>query len=109
MLIFLPKSGRAIALPTLPFATPIIGTGVKFHCLIYLGGCFNSVCQIVEWYYVCVCVFVCVCVCVCISCSLLFMQVESGGTVLSTNWEEVGTKKVEMKPPDGMEFKKYEI
>lgn len=34
--------------------------------------------------------------------------VESGGTVLSTNWDEVGKKKVEMKPPDGMEFKKYE-
>ncbi|XP_059144037.1 protein SGT1 homolog [Physella acuta] len=33
---------------------------------------------------------------------------ESGGTVLSTNWSEVGTKKVEVKPPDGMEFKKWE-
>ncbi|XP_003383628.1 PREDICTED: protein SGT1 homolog [Amphimedon queenslandica] len=35
--------------------------------------------------------------------------VESGGTVLSTNWGEVGNKKVEVKPPDGMEFKKYEM
>lgn len=35
-------------------------------------------------------------------------QVESGGTVLSTNWDEVGNKKVDMKAPDGMEFKKYE-
>jgi suppressor of G2 allele of SKP1 len=35
--------------------------------------------------------------------------VESGGTVLSTNWDEVGQKKVEMKTPDGMEYKKYEI
>ncbi|KAF8563469.1 hypothetical protein P879_06997 [Paragonimus westermani] len=34
---------------------------------------------------------------------------ESGGTVLSTNWKEVGKEKVEMKPPDGMEYKKYEI
>ncbi|KAK7489869.1 hypothetical protein BaRGS_00018891 [Batillaria attramentaria] len=34
---------------------------------------------------------------------------ESGGTVLSTNWGEVGKSKVEVKPPDGMEFKKYEI
>ena len=33
--------------------------------------------------------------------------VESGGTVLSTNWGEVGKKTVECKPPDGMEFKKY--
>ncbi|XP_028409356.1 protein SGT1 homolog [Dendronephthya gigantea] len=33
--------------------------------------------------------------------------VESGGTVLSTNWSEVGNKKVECKPPDGMQFKKY--
>jgi suppressor of G2 allele of SKP1 len=40
---------------------------------------------------------------------LFICQVESGGTVLSTNWSEVGQGPVEMKPPDGMEFKKYEI
>ncbi|XAR55097.1 hypothetical protein NMG60_11030486 [Bertholletia excelsa] len=34
--------------------------------------------------------------------------VESSGTVLSTNWKEVGTKKVEGSPPDGMELKKWE-
>lgn len=33
---------------------------------------------------------------------------ESGGTVLSTNWKDVGQKKVEMKPPEGMEFKQYD-
>jgi len=32
---------------------------------------------------------------------------ESGGTVLSTNWAEIGKEKVTVKPPDGMEFKKY--
>ncbi|XP_046561999.1 LOW QUALITY PROTEIN: protein SGT1 homolog, partial [Haliotis rubra] len=32
---------------------------------------------------------------------------ESGGTVLSTNWTEVGKDKVEVKPPDGLEWKKY--
>lgn len=32
---------------------------------------------------------------------------ESGGTVLSTNWQEVGEKQVEVKPPDGTEFKKW--
>lgn len=32
---------------------------------------------------------------------------ESGGTVLSTNWNEIGSKPVEVKPPDGMEYKKY--
>ncbi|ESO09288.1 hypothetical protein HELRODRAFT_168250 [Helobdella robusta] len=32
---------------------------------------------------------------------------ESGGTVLSTNWNEIGAKKVDVKPPDGMEFKKW--
>jgi suppressor of G2 allele of SKP1 len=37
------------------------------------------------------------------------VQSESGGTVLSTNWGEVSKDKVEVKPPDGMEFKKYEI
>ena len=36
------------------------------------------------------------------------MQVESGGTVLSTNWGEVGKEKVERKPPDGMEWRDYE-
>lgn len=34
--------------------------------------------------------------------------IESGGTVLSTNWDQVGQDKVEMKPPDGVEFKKWE-
>ncbi|PZC76390.1 protein SGT1 homolog [Helicoverpa armigera] len=34
--------------------------------------------------------------------------VESGGTVLSTNWQQVGQDKVEMKPPDGVEFKKWD-
>ncbi|KAK6135125.1 hypothetical protein DH2020_031116 [Rehmannia glutinosa] len=35
-------------------------------------------------------------------------KVESNGTVLSTNWKEVGHKKVEGSPPDGMEVKKWE-
>merc|ERR1712142_469681 len=30
---------------------------------------------------------------------------ESNGTVLSTNWGEIGGKKTEMQCPDGMEFK----
>ena len=34
--------------------------------------------------------------------------VESGGTVLSTNWKDVKDKPVECKPPDGMELKKWE-
>ncbi len=33
---------------------------------------------------------------------------ESNGTVLSTNWEEIAKKTTETKPPDCMEFKKYE-
>uniref|UniRef100_A0A915D3F0 SGS domain-containing protein n=1 Tax=Ditylenchus dipsaci TaxID=166011 RepID=A0A915D3F0_9BILA len=33
---------------------------------------------------------------------------ESCGTVLSTNWSQVGAQKTEVKPPDGMEFKKYD-
>ncbi|XP_011495101.1 PREDICTED: suppressor of G2 allele of SKP1 homolog [Ceratosolen solmsi marchali] len=32
---------------------------------------------------------------------------ESGGTVLSTNWAEVGKGKVEKKPPDGLEWKSW--
>lgn len=34
---------------------------------------------------------------------------ESGGTVLSTNWSEVGKRKVERKPPDGMEWKPWNV
>lgn len=33
---------------------------------------------------------------------------ESGGTVLSTNWGEISKDRVEVKPPDGMEFKKWD-
>ncbi|XP_013413149.1 protein SGT1 homolog [Lingula anatina] len=33
---------------------------------------------------------------------------ESGGTVLSTNWGDIGAKKTEVKPPDGMEYKSWE-
>jgi hypothetical protein len=29
------------------------------------------------------------------------------GTVLSTNWKDIGAKKTEIKPPTGMEHKKY--
>lgn len=34
--------------------------------------------------------------------------VESNGTVLSTDWKDVGSKKVEGSPPDGMEMRKWE-
>jgi suppressor of G2 allele of SKP1 len=34
---------------------------------------------------------------------------ESGGTVLSTNWAEIGAKTTEAQPPEGMEARKYEI
>lgn len=33
--------------------------------------------------------------------------VESGGTVLSTNWEDVGKRTVECTPPTGMEAHKW--
>lgn len=33
---------------------------------------------------------------------------ESGGTVLSTNWKEVGEKKIDIQAPDGLEFKKWD-
>ncbi|NXY47257.1 SGT1 protein, partial [Ceuthmochares aereus] len=32
---------------------------------------------------------------------------ESGGTVLSTNWSDVGKRKVEVNPPDDMEWKQF--
>ncbi|XP_017475939.1 PREDICTED: protein SGT1 homolog [Rhagoletis zephyria] len=33
---------------------------------------------------------------------------ESGGTVLSTNWQEVSKDKVDIKPPEGAEFRKWD-
>ena len=33
---------------------------------------------------------------------------ESGGTTLSTNWDEVGKAPVEVKPPSGSEARKWE-
>lgn len=33
---------------------------------------------------------------------------ESNGTVLSTNWDEVSQAQVDVKPPDGCEFRKWE-
>jgi len=33
---------------------------------------------------------------------------ESNGTVLSTNWNEIGSKNTEIKPPDSMEYKKWD-
>jgi suppressor of G2 allele of SKP1 len=33
---------------------------------------------------------------------------ESNGTALSTNWDEVGKKRVEVTPPDGMIAKPFE-
>jgi suppressor of G2 allele of SKP1 len=32
---------------------------------------------------------------------------ESGGTVLSTNWEDVGKAPVKGSPPEGLEMKKW--
>lgn len=39
--------------------------------------------------------------------AMMKSYVESNGTALSTNWAEVGQKKVETTPPDGMEAKKW--
>lgn len=33
---------------------------------------------------------------------------ESGGTVLSTNWDEIAKEKTDVKPPDGMEYKTWD-
>ncbi|VDN03993.1 unnamed protein product [Thelazia callipaeda] len=32
---------------------------------------------------------------------------ESSGTVLSTNWQEISKKRTRIRPPEGMEFKKW--
>ena len=41
-------------------------------------------------------------------CYIFLLQQQSGGTVLSTNWADIGKKDVDIKPPDGMEFKKWD-
>lgn len=33
---------------------------------------------------------------------------ESGGTVLSTNWNEIAKERVKVQPPEGVEFKKWD-
>ncbi|CDR37071.1 CYFA0S01e07030g1_1 [Cyberlindnera fabianii] len=40
--------------------------------------------------------------------AMMKSYIESGGTALSTNWDEVATKKYDISPPDGMEVKKWE-
>ncbi|VDK65972.1 unnamed protein product [Anisakis simplex] len=39
--------------------------------------------------------------------AMLKSYTESGGTVLSTNWNEIKKKRTEIKPPEGMEFKRW--
>lgn len=39
--------------------------------------------------------------------AMLKSYTESAGTVLSTNWNDIKSKKTEIKPPEGMEFKKW--
>ncbi|KAF9270194.1 SGS-domain-containing protein [Marasmius fiardii PR-910] len=39
--------------------------------------------------------------------AMLKSYTESGGTTLSTNWEEVKKSKVEVKPPEGSEWKRW--
>ena len=39
--------------------------------------------------------------------AMMKSYVESNGTSLSTNWEQVGKQRIEPDPPDGMEVKKW--
>ncbi|KAI9219945.1 SGS domain-containing protein [Blastocladiella britannica] len=41
--------------------------------------------------------------------AMIKSYVESNGTALSTNWDEVGKGKVETQPPAGMEAKPFEL
>jgi suppressor of G2 allele of SKP1 len=40
--------------------------------------------------------------------AMMKSYVESNGTCLSTNWEDIGKRKVDITPPDGMVAKKFE-
>uniref|UniRef100_A0A8C2QGS0 Protein SGT1 homolog n=1 Tax=Cricetulus griseus TaxID=10029 RepID=A0A8C2QGS0_CRIGR len=42
-----------------------------------------------------------------VKCAMNKSFIESGGTVLSTNWSDVGKRKVEINPPDDMKWKQY--
>ena len=39
--------------------------------------------------------------------AMMKSYVESGGTALSTNWDEVKKEKVPVKPPQGSEWKQW--
>ncbi|PSS37652.1 hypothetical protein PHLCEN_2v476 [Hermanssonia centrifuga] len=39
--------------------------------------------------------------------AMMKSYMESGGTTLSTNWDEVGKSPVDVKPPEGSEWKKW--
>src|ERR1700761_1023187 len=39
--------------------------------------------------------------------AMMKSYVESGGTTLSTNWDEVSKENVTVKPPEGSEWKKW--
>jgi len=39
--------------------------------------------------------------------AMMKSYLESGGTVLSTNWDDVGKAPVKGSPPDGMEMHKW--
>uniref|UniRef100_A0A0N5AGF8 SGS domain-containing protein n=1 Tax=Syphacia muris TaxID=451379 RepID=A0A0N5AGF8_9BILA len=39
--------------------------------------------------------------------AMLKSYTESAGTVLSTNWNEIKSKRTAIQPPDGLEFKKW--
>ncbi len=39
----------------------------------------------------------------------LYVQSESGGTVLSTNWDEIAKQKTECKPPDVNRYSLFTI
>jgi len=39
--------------------------------------------------------------------AMMKSYLESGGTVLSTNWDEVGSGEVKGSPPEGLEMKKW--
>lgn len=40
--------------------------------------------------------------------AMMKSYVESNGTCLSTNWDDIGKRKVDVTPPDGMIAKKFE-
>ncbi len=82
--------------------------GPLYHLLVCVPWCvYPGVCTLVcvPW---CVYPGVCTLVYQRMRAFVFLFQTESAGTVLSTNWNEIGSQSTDVKAPDGMEYKQWQ-